>query len=94
MDIIRSTYKKIASLILCAVSVIGLATGVKGLTAGRSGSVGIIGGADGPTAVLVAEEDAPSRRCSNSSPHGRSLLRPFRPCCWRLSKNMWRTDNR
>ena len=59
MDIIRSTYKKIASLILCAVSVIGLATGVKGLTAGRSGRVGIIGGADGPTAVLVAEEDAP-----------------------------------
>ena len=86
MDIIRSTYKKIASLILCAVSVIGLATGVKGLTAGRSGSVGIIGGAE--------RRMLPSRRCSNSSPHGRSLLRPFRPCCWRLSKNMWRTDNR
>lgn len=59
MDILKNLYKKIASLMLCGISVIGLATGVKGLAGGRKGGIGIIGGADGPTAVFVAEEDAP-----------------------------------
>lgn len=59
MDFIRSTYKKIASLMLCGISVIGLATGVKNLAGGVKGDIGIIGGADGPTAVFVSAEDSP-----------------------------------
>ncbi len=59
MDLIRSTYKKITSLLLCVISVIGLATGVRNLASGMKGDIGIIGGADGPTAVFVSTEDSP-----------------------------------
>ncbi len=59
MDLIRSTYKKAISLILCAISVVGLATGVRGLTRGMSGDIGIIGGADGPSAIFIATDDSP-----------------------------------
>ena len=65
MDFIRSAYKKIASLLLCGFSVIGLATGVRGLMAGRHGRVALIGGADSPTAILVSEEDAPFKTLLN-----------------------------
>ena len=59
MDLIRSTYKKITSLLLCVISVIGLATGVRNLASGMKGDIGIIGGEDGPTAVFVSTEDSP-----------------------------------
>lgn len=59
MDIIRSTYKKITSLLLCVISVIGLATGVRHLAGGVHGDIGIIGGEDGPTAVFISTNDSP-----------------------------------
>ena len=59
MDIIRSTYKKVTSLILCVISIIGLATGVRNLASGMNSDIGIIGGADGPTAVIISTNDSP-----------------------------------
>lgn len=59
MDLIRNTYKKVTSLILCAISIIGLATGVKSLAGGMSGDIGVIGGADGPTAIFISSDDSP-----------------------------------
>ncbi len=59
MDIIRTIYKKLASLLLCGFSVIGLATGVRNLTGGERKRLGIIGGADGPTAVFISDRDDP-----------------------------------
>lgn len=59
MDIIRSTYRKITSLILCVISIIGLATGVRHLGEGMNSDIGIIGGADGPAAVIISTNDSP-----------------------------------
>lgn len=59
MDIFKKFYKKLASLILCIFSVIGLATGVRNLTGKEGKRLGIIGGADGPTAVVISDDDNP-----------------------------------
>lgn len=59
MDIFRNFYKKTASLILCIISVIGLATGVRNLTGKGQKRLGIIGGSDGPTAVFISDDDNP-----------------------------------
>ena len=59
MDILGNLYKKIASLILCFFSVIGLATGVRNLTGKERKKLGIIGGADGPTAIFISDDDNP-----------------------------------
>ena len=59
MDIIKGFYKKIASLILCFFSIIGLATGVRNLTGKEQKRLGIIGGADGPTAIIISDDDNP-----------------------------------
>ena len=59
MDIFKKFYKKLASLILCIFSVIGLATGVSNLTGKEGKRLGIIGGADGPTAVVISDDDNP-----------------------------------
>ena len=61
MDILGNLYKKIASLILCFFSVIGLATGVRNLAGGEKKRLGIVGGADGPTAIFIAKDDNPVR---------------------------------
>lgn len=59
MDIFRQFYKKTASLILCVFSVIGLAAGVRNLTGRERKRLGIIGGADGPTAIFISDDDNP-----------------------------------
>ncbi len=59
MDILRTLYKKTASLILCFFSIIGLATGVRNLAGKERRQLGIIGGADGPTAIFIAKDDNP-----------------------------------
>ena len=59
MEILRNLYKKITSLLLCLLSVIGLATGVRNLTGKERKKLGIIGGADGPTAIIISDDDNP-----------------------------------
>jgi len=59
MDIFKNFYKKVASLILCFFSLIGLATGVRNLTGKERKQLGIIGGADGPTAIFISNDDNP-----------------------------------
>lgn len=59
VDLLKSFYKKITSLILCFFSIIGLATGVRNLTGKDQKRLGIIGGADGPTAVFISNDDNP-----------------------------------
>ena len=61
MDIFKNFYKKTASLILCFFSVIGLATGVRNLTGKERKKLGIIGGADGPTAIFISADDNPAK---------------------------------
>ena len=59
MDIFKNFYKKVASLILCFFFFFFLATGVRNLTGKERKQLGIIGGADGPTAIFISNDDNP-----------------------------------
>ncbi len=59
MDIFGNFYKKLASLVLCFFSIIGLATGVRNLTGKEQKRLGIMNGADGPSAVFISDDDNP-----------------------------------
>ena len=59
MDIFGNFYKKLASLVLCFFSIIGLATGVRNLTGKEQKRLGIMNGADGSSAVFISDDDNP-----------------------------------
>lgn len=54
MNKINNIYEKFVAVILCVVSVIGLALGISRLT--TDNHISVIGGADGPTAIYFESE--------------------------------------
>ena len=83
MDLLKSFYKKITSLILCFFSTIGLATGVRNLTGKDQKRLGIIGGADGPTAVFISNKDIPEI-CRHMVNHYRGYFNPAARTCQKI----------
>ena len=65
MDIFKKFYKKTASLILCFFSIIGLATGVRNLTGKEQRRLGIMKGSDGPSAIIISDDDSPVKTFLN-----------------------------